>query len=167
MEELAPVRAYVAEHRGAQYTFELYPQLWERCATPLRMKTAKWQRVFFKPENQGIIPNSPGIYMFVVAPRHAYLRDHTYIFYVGKAKSLQRRYGEYISERLGEDIEHDRERIVDFLSRFKGHLYFHYHCCAESEIENKEDYLVDRIYPWGNTRHRAGIKATILKAVSL
>lgn len=102
--------------------------------------------------------------MFIIAPRHAYLRDHTYIFYVGQADDLSRRYGQYLDEQFGEDLEHDRERIVDFLDYFKGHVYFKYMLFPKAELDKAEDYLVDSIYPWANTRHRKEAKATLLGA---
>lgn len=165
--ETPPVKAYVGETRAAKYDFELYPQLWERKNNHLRMRKARWSRVYFCDKNKHSVPDVPGIYMFVVAPRHAYIKDHTYVFYVGKTTNLKRRYCQYIREEYGEDLEHDRERIVDFLSRFRGYVYFHYHVCDEREIEQKEDYLVDRIFPWANSRHKSNVKALILKEIPL
>ena len=160
--EVAPVKALISAKRAGKFDFELYPQLWERTGYATIMRAAKWKHVFFDQASHPKIPKLSGIYMFVVAPRHAYLRDHTYIFYVGKADDLYRRYGEYLEEKLGEDLEHDRERIVDFLNYFKGHIYFNYTTCPAGELIQREDYLVDHIYPWANSRHRKVAKARLL-----
>ncbi len=160
--ETTPVKAVVFAKRLAKYEFELYPQLWERSGYAQVMRSAKWKHVFFNQANRAKVPKESGIYMFVVAPRHAYLRDHTYIFYVGKAHDLYHRYGEYLDEKLGEDLEMDRERIVDFLNYFKGHVYFNYATCPVEELVQREDYLVDHIYPWANSRHRKVAKARLM-----
>ena len=165
--ETAPVKALIHAKRMGKYEFELYPHLWERKGFARRMKKVSWQHVFFNEANKVKVPKTSGIYMFVVAPRHAFLRDHTYIFYVGQAVNLHQRFDEYLTEELGEDLEHDRERIVDFLDRFRGFLYFNYFECARTELDLREYYLVDHIYPWGNTRHQKVAKATLLKAVTL
>jgi len=157
-----PVLGIVQARRMAKYEFELYPHLWERVGHSKIIKKLKWRYVFFNEGNKAEIPKSSGIYMFIVAPRHAYIRDHTYIFYVGKAVNLYERYYQYQTEQLGEDLAADRERIVDFLNRFKGHIYFNYLLCPESDLETHEDYLVDHIYPWANTRHRKSAKAKLL-----
>ncbi len=163
MQEAAPVIAFIREKRMAKFEFELHPKLWERNKHVCGMNKARWKHVFFNDTNLCNIPKEPGIYMFVVAPRHAYLRDHTYIFYVGQANNLNRRYDNYLHERVGEDLEHDRERIVDFMDRFKGHIFFNYHTCLEKELDSKEDYLVDHVFPWANSRHKKTIKAVLAK----
>jgi hypothetical protein len=162
-----PVKALVGVKRRAKFEFELYPNLWERKGLGRSFKKSKWKYVFFNRENRQNIPKGSGIYMFVVAPRHAYLRDHTYIFYVGQADDLNRRYGQYLDEQFGEDLDQDRERIVDFLDYFKGHVYFNYVLFPKNELDKAEDYLVDHIYPWANTIHRKEAKAKLLQAQTL
>ncbi len=158
----APIRAFVIEKRLSTYTFEFYPHLWERNPHRFGMKKAVWKYVYYDSTSTNKLPEQPGIYMFVVSPRHAYIRDHTYIFYVGQAKNIRKRFKQYLNEELGED-ETDRERIVDFLDRFKGHIFFNYHLCPLNELDEKEDYLVDHIFPWANSRHKNRIKAIINK----
>lgn len=161
--ETTPVRALVGARRAAVFDFELYPHLWERRGYARVMKKVKWASVFFVPENSDRVPSEPGIYMFVVAPRHAYVRDHTYIFYIGQAVDLNQRYENYLKEELGEELEKDRERIVDFLNHCRGHIYFNYFLCPEPELTTREDYLVDHIYPWANTRHRKDAKGRLAR----
>ena len=163
IEQTAPVMALASARRSAYYDFELYPHLWERRGYARVMKKARWKSVFFGESNRSKVPQESGIYMFVVAPRHAYIRDHTYIFYVGQADNLNERYGQYMREELGRHIDGDRERIVYFLNHCKGHVYFNYFTCPASELTTREDYLVDHIYPWANTKHKKEAKAKLAK----
>lgn len=165
--EISPIKGIIGARRNAKYDFELYPHLWQQSRYSREMKKLKWNYVYFKEDNREKIPRNSGIYMFVVAPRYAYLRDHSYIFYVGQATDLHKRYGDYLEEEKGEDIEHDRERIVDFLNYFKGYIYFNYFLCQINELDKNEDYLVDHIYPWANTRHRKVAKARLQKQEEL
>jgi hypothetical protein len=165
--ETTPVKAVIAAKRVAKYEFQLYPQLWERSGYAKVMKKVKWNRVFFEEANRPKVPKEAGIYMFVVAPRHAYLRDHTYIFYVGQADDLHRRYKEYLDEELGDDLAHDRERIVEFLNYFKGHLFFNYFTCAPNDLTKREYYLVDHIYPWANSRHQKEARGKLVAPVNV
>ena len=148
-----PIHAVIAAKRKASYDFEFYPQLWRDRKSSAYYRHRKWHHVFFKIANQQFLPAKPGIYMFVVAPRHAHLRDHTYIFYVGQTDNIQRRFGEYFGEMRGIDID-DRERIVDFLNYFEGHIFFNYTQVPQNELDDAENYLVDRIKPWANVRTR-------------
>lgn len=161
--ETSPVRALVAIRRFAKFDFEFYPKLWERRGYARVMKKVKWTSVYYSEESASHIPKESGVYMFVVAPQHAYVKDHTYIFYVGQAMNLHVRYSQYLREELGEHLESDRERIVDFLNYFQGYIYFKYFICDRSELDTREDYLVDHIYPWANTRHNKKAKAYLSK----
>jgi len=161
--ETTPVRALVAARRVARFDFELYPHLWERRGYARVMKKVKWWSLFFNEENRSRVVSQSGIYMFVVAPRHAYLRDHTYIFYVGQATDLNTRYGEYLREESGHELEADRERIVDFMNYCRGYIYFNYFVCPVAELDRREYYLVDHIYPWANSRHQKAAKAHLAK----
>jgi hypothetical protein len=159
-----PVKAFIDIKDYAKFVFELYPHLWEKEGFAKVYERKAWENIFFNEENQKLIPKRSGIYMFVVAPMHAYLRDHTYIFYVGQADDLNRRYGEYLEERKGERFGVDRERIVKFLSYFQNHIYFNYTIFEKAELETAEYYLVDNIYPWANRKHKKEAKAKLLEA---
>ena len=147
----APVKAFIAAKRRGWFEFELYPQFWRDPISNTYYRNRKWFHVFFKETNKLRVPAKPGIYMFVVAPRHARLRDHTYIFYVGQATDLQVRFGQYQKEMRGE-AETDRPRVVDFLSYFDGHVFFNYTLVPAVELTKAEDLLVDYITPWANVR---------------
>jgi hypothetical protein len=156
---LAPVLAYISKKQNALFDFELYPELWrDKKMANTYYRSKKWLHVYFTEDCQKLLPKSPGIYMFVVAPRHAYLRDHTYIFYVGQTDNIYRRFGEYHTEKKGERISADRERVVRFLNHFNGHIYFNYVTIPEAELDKAEDLLVDHIKPWANIKTKIKAK---------
>jgi hypothetical protein len=146
------VKAFIFSRRLGRVEFELYPQLWRAPKTTTFYRGRKWSYVFFKASNKSRVPQESGIYMFVVAPRHANLRDHTYIFYVGQADDLQRRFCNYLTEMQGQRIDKDRERVVDFLNYFQGHVFFNYTLVPLTELDQAENFLVDHITPWANVR---------------
>src|SRR5687767_841506 len=99
MEGKALLAEFKAKKAG-EYQFRLYPQLWKSAELKNYYSGRNWNIVkFVSPAPQ--LPDSPGIYMFVVSPYCGGLKDHSYIFYVGKAKSIRRRYGNYLEEKEG------------------------------------------------------------------
>lgn len=84
------------------FPFKLYPRLWAtKELTPYYTDRA-WLIVPFT-DSPPDLPDEPGIYMFVAGPYCGGLADHSYIFYVGEATSLRRRYPRYLEEEAGVD----------------------------------------------------------------
>lgn len=112
------VPSYVARNMGI-FDLELHPELWRTPTIEPFYRTRTWTRVTFATPPPITVPNDPGIYMFVVAPRCANLADHSYIFYVGQATNLRQRYRQYLLEKQGRGAS-PRDKVMRFLNHFDG-----------------------------------------------
>ena len=146
-------KALLAEFKAKKegmYQFKLYPQLWKSPALARYYSGRKWDvHEFTNPAPS--LPDISGIYMFVVAPYCAGLKDHSYIFYVGKAKNIRKRYNEYLIEKEGGG-ENPRGEIMILLNDFEGYLHFHFTAVPEVELKTAEDLLKDNLTPVSNTQ---------------
>ena len=89
--------------------------------------------------------------MFVVGPYCGGLQDHSYIFYVGKATSIKRRYPRYLLEKAGKGTN-PRKNVMLFLNGFEDHLQFHYTLIPKDQIARAEALLKDNLTPPGNVQ---------------
>src|SRR5205807_9380292 len=97
-----PVLGEFKAKKAGIYPFKLYPQLWSSPELAAYYKDRKWEIVPFT-DPPPPLPTKAGIYMFVVGPYCGGLRDHSYIFYVGKTTNIKQRYPKYLTEKAGED----------------------------------------------------------------
>jgi GIY-YIG catalytic domain len=154
-----PVLAQVKAERAGTYQFRLYPELWKSAELAEYYAGRKWHSYPFS-EVVPDLPHGSGVYMFVVGPYCARLRDHSYIFYVGRTNDLKRRYREYIKEKLGREPT-DRKAVVLLLNDFEGFLYFHFTEIPENECEQAEALLKDKLTPFSNTQLELKGKLTL------
>jgi len=136
--------------KAGEYLFKLYPKLWTSPELKNYYKNRKWNVVKFTSPTPAL-PKGSGIYMFVVGPYCGGLKDHSYIFYVGKAKNLKRRYGQYLEEKAGRG-HNPRGPIMLLLNDFEGYLDFHYTEVVEAELDQAECLLKDNLTPVSNTQ---------------
>ena len=146
-------KAIVAEFRAKKaglYEFKLYPKLWNTPELATYYKDRKWEIVpFVSPAPE--LPKASGIYMFVVGPYCGGLRDHSYIFYVGKTTNVRKRFAHYLLEKDGR-VTNPREEIVMMLNDFDGYLHFHYTLVPSDELTQAETLLKDNLTPVANTQ---------------
>jgi hypothetical protein len=140
---------FLAEKAGI-YPFKLYPQLWISPKLAAYYKGRKWTIVPFT-DPPPPLPDKSGIYMFVVGPYCGGLQDHSYIFYVGKATSIKKRYPRYLLEKAGKG-PNPRKNVVLFLNDFEDHLQFHYTLIPKGQITRAEALLKDNLTPPGNVQ---------------
>src|SRR5579875_2445679 len=89
-----PLLAEFSAEKAGRYDFQLYPQLWGNPELAGYYTGRKWETVdFISPAPA--LPEEPGIYMFVVGPYCGGIKDHSYIFYVGKTVNIKTRYAGY------------------------------------------------------------------------
>lgn len=140
---------FKAEKEGL-YQFKLYPQLWKCAELSTYYAGRKWDVVSFT-DPPPPLPDVSGIYMFIVGPYCGGLKDHSYIFYVGKAKNIKTRYDDYLLEKAGKG-NNPRKAIMMLLNDFKDYLYFHYTQVPEAELDQAESLLKDNLTPAANTQ---------------
>lgn len=88
-----------------------------------------WKRIQFVKSNNRHIPRTSGIYAFVVSNRDTNVPENGYIMYIGivghqlgSERSLKMRFTEYLSE----ERKLKRPLVHTMLTRWKGHIDFHY-----------------------------------------
>ena len=136
--------------KAGEYQFRLYPQLWKSNDLKNYYTGRTWNVVKFA-DPPPTLPEASGIYMFVVGPYCGGLKDHSYIFYVGKAKNIKRRYSNYLDEKEGRG-ENPRGPIMLLLNDFDGFLDFHFTEVPEAELDRAEGLLKDNLTPVSNTQ---------------
>jgi len=136
--------------KAGLYQFKLYPQLWGSTELAQYYTGRNWNIVpFTNPPPP--LPESAGIYMFVVGPYCGGLKDHSYIFYVGKTTNIKERYPAYLVEKAGGG-SNPRGEIMLFLNDFDGYVHFHYTLVPEAELGQAEALLKDNLTPVANTQ---------------
>lgn len=145
-----PVLANFKAKKEGIFQFKLYPRLWATKELADYYRGRKWEIVEFTNPAPDL-PDAPGIYMFVAGPYCGGLADHSYIFYVGKATSLKKRYPKYLTEKAGGGAN-PREHVVLFLNHFDGYLRFHYTLVPKEELTMAEALLKDNLTPYGNSQ---------------
>jgi hypothetical protein len=97
-----------------------------------------WKNVQFRQEQAESVPNSRGVYAFIIESAGNGLPPHGYVMYVGKAgdgrHSLKKRFNDYFQEQK----RPKRPRIYRMLTRWHGVLSFYF-----AQIENPAIELTD------------------------
>ncbi|MGM0934730.1 MAG: hypothetical protein ACQEWD_14940 [Bacteroidota bacterium] len=131
--------------------------------------TINWNEVKFLRKNGKHIPDSQGIYMFVVNIENKIgLNENSkYILYIGQTVNLKSRYMSYFRYE-------DSDQPSDFLKRcmvliWKNKLDFHFFetgNVSKKELDNIEFDLIDSVVPPFNIRFRGDILKNTVKFYS-
>lgn len=127
----------------------LSPFQWADCKLPLDLT---WEAVRFTRRNMRIIPETQGVYTFLVQPGIANHPCCSYLLYVGETEnqSFRRRYQQYLREK-GAGDESVRPHVTNMLEKWDGFLWF---CFARIEqtdlIDAVEDALLTAYLPPSN-----------------
>ena len=125
-----------------------------------------WHYVKFEPANSGFVPNTTGIYSFVVDPGISHHPGTHYLLYLGRARglSLRDRYQSYIREK---NADKGRPPVQAMLNKWADHLWFYYaEVVNTAVIDALEEDLLTAYLPPVNQNFPAEI-LKILKGVFL
>lgn len=141
----------------AEYSqsFVLYPGLWLGYSYS---RTLDWQTVFFDTANRAAVPDTPGVYAFLVKPGVAPDLNGSYIMYVGRTDSLKVRYANYLAEAPG---GRSRLRVYTMFRRFDSHLYFSFAAVPLEELVESEDALLSALCPPINSLLPADVSSPV------
>jgi hypothetical protein len=142
------------EARGHRETLLLWPKLWQRWNPSVRLR---WTGKRFSSRSRNSIPNSPGVYAFVIQPGVPAGIPHAIIMYVGMSdRPLRERFGEYLRER-GDPT--GRPAVSTMLQMYAGYLHFY---CApvtgRAKPKDVEDHLLEILAPPMNKQYPATIR---------
>ena len=137
----------------------LSPSNWATCQLPVNLT---WKAVKFTDSNARQIPETCGVYTFLVQPSIANHPYCSYLLYVGKAqKNFRRRYRQYLQERRSGD-EATRPHVTDMLQKWDGFLWFCYAGISQTDlIETVENALLVAYLPPTNKDFPAKVSAKL------
>lgn len=148
--------------------FCLDTSIWSSETKIIHKLKFNWQEVKFKKENIDKIPESKGIYLFVVKPiKLQYSNDNqTYIMYVGSTKNLKNRFLNYFQYKNCTEPSDQLKRIMVLI--WENYLYFNYQNVdvTEKKLIDIEFDLIDTLIPPMNNRFRAKIIKQSVKLYS-
>lgn len=133
-----------------------YPDAWAKALHSNRT----WKAESFPPLPKNIIPQTPGVYVFVVQPQIFDFVHSSGLFYVGKATNLYQRISAYIGE-IDKDFNLSTRPLVwQMVNRWKGHLNYHYTITKNvAEAEDLEKEMLNAFIPPFNKQYPAEISA--------
>lgn len=117
------------ERAGHRHEFYLWPKRWQSYP---KDKAYEWIMVQLVGEQHPSIPDVPGIYTLLIQPRIAGHPACSFLMYVGRAKSLNKRFGNYLGP---EKRATGRPKIFELLNRYPDNVWFCY-----TQVSSKEEY---------------------------
>lgn len=131
--------------------FLLYPIFWNDNSKHIGF-ALNWKKIKFTKANAIRIPNTMGIYCFVVKPKVPNFFDMSYLFYIGQTqRTLSIRYKEYLNDQEGKGKP--RTKVFKMLKQYNNDLYFYYSSIGvAARVDEAEDKLINIFMPHINTK---------------
>lgn len=143
------------ELKAHEVNFRLWPRQWMSVDS---VHDYTWKLIELSVSDTGLIPEESGLYSLVVRPGIFGHPACSYLMYVGKTKSLRRRFREYrreMSNRKG------RKKIVRLLNKYCDHIWFCFTIVPEPDISQVEDALLEAFMPPFNDQFPATVSRVI------
>ena len=126
----------------------LWPNQWNTCNVHLR-----WHNVELDDKGKSNVPDTTGVYSLVIQPGIAKHPGCSYLMYVGKAKDLRKRFGDYLSRERTK-----RPKVVRLLEMYRGHIRFFYSTVDIETLDNTEEELINAFIPPCNSRFKGEVR---------
>jgi hypothetical protein len=144
------------ELAGYNKTFTLWPKYWEKLKG---IADFKWKSCTFDSNNANLIPDSQGIYSFVINPRFSN-HPQRYLCYIGKTdRTLKIRYRDYLKEM--ENETKGRPKLLYLLNQWKGYIEFCYIELDNVNLLDLEKKLLDAFVPPCNEKFSTKVNRVI------
>ena len=147
--------ADIIQAKGHTERFLLWPQLWWAYDSA---RDLTWRHYRLSAVERQNIPNAPGVYTLLIQPNVA---DHpacSYLMYIGKAESLRRRFGRYLTS---ERRESGRPKVWWGLNVYSDYIWFCYAPVPSDALDEIEGGLLAAHVPPWNTRLPAEMKKKV------
>jgi len=106
-----------------------------------------WRTVKFVVSNASTIPQTGGVYTFLIQPGIARHPECSHLVYVGKTDNFRARYRNYLREKRAGD-QSTRPHVTDMLNKWDGFVWFCFAPIVETdEIVPTEDALLAAYLP--------------------
>ena len=157
----------VDEAKASYSGFYLLPKQWKKFK--LDLSKYQWHEFRFDRKTKNNIPDSKGVYTFIVKPNVANHPSCSYLMYVGRTtdQNLKIRFGQYLEEQEGK--RKSRPKIEYMLKKYKEYLFF---ACMPLDKklspESLEEKLLIALIPPVNDKDALPAEVRrIMKAASL
>lgn len=112
----------IDDAKSSMFGFILWSKMWKEFSINLDAFT--WHEFLFCPESLSEIPNTTGVYTFVIKPDIGGHPACSYLMYVGKTEkqNLRKRFSQYLEEQAGK--RKPRPKVQYLLRKYPERLYF-------------------------------------------
>lgn len=145
------------EFVASGYSFTFWRRQWENYKDTHQRS---WYTIRLDEAVRNDVPKESGVYTLVLKPGIANHPACAYLMYVGRAKSLRRRFGEYLSEELRRSPKR-RPKIFRAIRKYSDHLYFCFTRVPVDDIAATEDALINAYIPPLNDRFSAEVSKIV------
>lgn len=131
------------------------------------VSSLSWNEVKFQKNKKQTLPETPGVYMFIIKPYLAGLCKFSseFILYIGQTKNLKYRYSSYFQYKNSTKASDQDKRTMIVI--WENHLHFYYHSLPsnidKSKLDDLEFDLIDSVLPPFNARFRSENVKSYLK----
>lgn len=137
------------------HEFILWPRQWEQYKLTTNLI---WEVHRLDDAERAKIPNVAGVYTLLVQPGIADHPGASFLMYVGKTKSLNRRFGEYLNE--GKRIT-GRPKLFRLLRKYPNNIWFCFSRVSAKKLRKVEDDLIVAYIPPANDKFPASISKVV------
>jgi excinuclease UvrABC nuclease subunit len=141
------------EMKSHSYDFTLWPAGWGKFKLRYEWKSHKLEK-----STTNNIPDQAGIYTLLIQPGIAGHPACSYLMYVGRTKSLRRRFRDYLNK---EKLSSGRPKIFRLLNKYSDYLWFCYTIIETETLQNTEKELIEAYVPPCNDQIPAKIHKVI------
>ena len=137
----------------------LAPELWAKCKLPVQLT---WSPILFDDANQaGLLPDTGGIYSFILKPNLMGLPETSYLLYIGKTKEISRRYRDYQFYKSDSGYK-KRPHINSMLNKWPAQIWFFFAKLDGQKVRNDvEDILLNCCVPPFNIEFKGRVNTAV------
>jgi hypothetical protein len=141
------------EMKGCVQHFTLWPRQWQTYTL-----SHTWQNEKLEKVKATRIPESSGIYTLIIQPGIAGHPSCSYLMYVGQARSLRRRFKQYLGMERRQDR---RPKISYFLNKYDQFIFFCYTLVPIAALETTEEGLMNAYLPPLNEEYEGTVGISV------
>jgi len=147
----------VREAKAYEHHLILWPRRWLLCDRTLSLT---WQTFPFRKAAVNKMPDSPGVYAFLIQPRIGSDLEASYPMYIGMTdRSLRDRFAEYLRE-VQRPLA--RPKVLVLVKSYRRFMYFS--CCIVTRPVRPatvEEELLQAFIPPANDRYPASVHRVV------
>jgi hypothetical protein len=143
------------EVKAHTHNIVLWKRKWQEYENSIPFE---WTTIPLEASYRRKIPNTSGIYTLIVKPNIAQHPACSYLMYLGKTISLQRRFGEYLNEQKRVD---GRPKIYRLLNKYVDHVFFCFTLVSDESLDVIEEALLTAFIPPANDRFPAEVSKVV------